>query len=58
LGILVPNLPKFESLDFSDFAYYGTGGPVAEKIFWPKKWVFGNYLDLDPYDLSDIAHSS
>ena len=79
-----PNLPKsgvfghfleFESLDFSDFAYYdrqawylaGTGGPVAEKkIEGPnlghlgpnlaQNRVFGKYLDLDSYDLSDIAH--
>ena len=46
----------------------GTGGPVAEKNFLAQIWaflgpnlaqnrVFGNYLDLDPYDLSDIAHS-
>ena len=80
-----PNLPKsgvsghfleFESLDFSDFAYYdrqawylaGTGGPVAEKKFsgpnlghlgpnLAQNRVFVLYLDIDSYDLSDIAHS-
>ena len=80
-----PNLPifgffghflEFESLDFSDFAYYDrqawyladTGGPMAEKNFpgpnlgylgpnLAQNQVFGKYLDLDSYDLSDIAHS-
>ena len=76
LGFLIIFSTLFESLHFSDFAYYdrqawyltGTGGPVAEKKFLAQIWaflgpnlaqnrVFGNYLDLDPYDLSDIAHS-
>ena len=66
---------EFESLDFSDFAYYDkqawyladTHGPMAEKISLPnlghlgpnlaQNRVFGKYLDLDSYDLSDIAHS-
>ena len=45
-----------------------TGGPVAEKNFpaqiWghlgpnlAQNWVFGKYLSLDSYNLSDIANS-
>ena len=82
LGKMGPNLPKsgvfshfleFESLDFSDFAYYdrqawylaGTGGSVAEKKFPVQIWAilgpkyrFFGILSETTIEISSILHQS